>query len=67
MFSYIGISKVVVILFILIPLIILIVSLVNILKSNFKGRSKLVWVFVVLIFPVIGAILYFTFGKDRKI
>ncbi len=67
MLSNIGISEAVVILFVLIPGVILVVALVDILKSSFEGNNKLIWVFVVVVLPVIGAILYFTIGKDQKI
>ncbi len=67
MLSNIGISEAVVVLFVLVPAVILVVALVDILKSNFEGNNKLIWTFIVIVLPVIGAILYFTIGKEQKI
>ena len=42
-------------------------ALIDILKSKFNGNDKLIWVIVVLLVPIIGAILYFRIGKKSKI
>lgn len=34
-------------------------------KRRTRGLPKFVWVFVILVLPVIGAVLWFTLGKDR--
>jgi len=47
----------------LIPLI----ALIDILKNNFLDNNKIVWVLVVLFFPLIGAILYYTIGIKQKV
>ncbi|MGZ0016789.1 PLD nuclease N-terminal domain-containing protein [Yeosuana sp. AK3] len=44
-----------------------ILALVDILKSEFKGNNKIVWVLVVLFFNFFGAILYFLIGREQKI
>lgn len=44
-----------------------IVALVDIVKSNFEGNNKIVWVLVVCFFNILGAILYFIIGKNQKI
>ena len=41
---------------VLLPLI----ALIDILRSDFKGTDKLVWILVVLFFNVIGSILYYS-------
>lgn len=43
------------------------VALVDILRSEFQGNDKLVWVLVVIFFPFFGSILYFLIGRSRKI
>ncbi|MHB1660734.1 MAG: PLDc N-terminal domain-containing protein [bacterium] len=43
-------------------------ALIDILKSDFRGGSdKIVWLLVVVFLPLLGAILYFTIGKNQKI
>jgi hypothetical protein len=44
-----------------------IIALIDILKNQFKGNDKLVWVLVVILFNFIGSILYFIIGRNQKI
>ena len=44
-----------------------IIALVDILRSEFQGNDKVVWVIVVIFFPFLGSILYFLVGRSRKI
>ncbi|TMI80032.1 MAG: PLDc_N domain-containing protein [Bacteroidetes bacterium] len=44
-----------------------IIALVDILRSEFRGNDKVIWVIVVIFFPFLGSILYFIFGSPRKI
>ena len=67
MFSNLGVSEIIVIFFILLPALLIIISLTDILKSNFEGNNKLIWVFIVVMLPVIGPILYFIIGRDQRI
>lgn len=48
-------------------LIIPIIALVDILKSEFTGNNKIIWVLVILLSWIIGAILYFFIGRNQKI
>ena len=51
----------------LIPVVLLIWALVDILKSEFTGSNKLIWVLVVILLPLLGSILYFAIGTKQKI
>ncbi len=44
-----------------------IIALIDILKNNFLDNNKIVWVLVVLFFPLIGAILYYIIGTKQKL
>jgi len=44
-----------------------IIALIDILKNNFLENNKIVWVLVVLFFPLIGAILYYIIGTKQKL
>ncbi|QWT24332.1 PLD nuclease N-terminal domain-containing protein [Subtercola sp. PAMC28395] len=35
-------------------------------RARVRGLPKLVWVFIVLLFPVIGAVLWFLVGRGRE-
>lgn len=64
----IGPQEIIVILLIVpVFLFIPIIALVDILKSEFTGNNKLIWVLVVLLSWIIGAILYYFIGRNQKI
>lgn len=47
--------------------IIPIIALVDILQSEFTGNNKIIWVLVILLSWIIGAILYYFIGRNQKI
>ncbi len=42
-------------------------ALVDILRNEFTGSNKLIWLLAVIMIPMIGMILYFFIGRDQKI
>ncbi|KAF0219253.1 MAG: hypothetical protein FD174_2339 [Geobacteraceae bacterium] len=42
-------------------------ALIDILKSEFTGSNKVVWLLMVMLVPLIGAILYYFIGREQKI
>jgi hypothetical protein len=42
-------------------------AFVDILKSNFKKNNKLIWIIIIVLIPILGAILYFMMGRKQKI
>ena len=63
----IGIWQIMIVLLAFLGTILTIFALMDILKSEFKGNGKIIWVVVILIFNLIGSILYFTIGRNQKI
>ncbi len=50
------------------PVLIVIGALIDILKSDFDPhQSKIIWVIVVILVPVIGSILYWVIGRKQRI
>lgn len=50
--------------FLLLPLL----AIVDIVRSKFQDNSeKLIWVIIVLFFPIFGSIIYFAMGGKNKI
>ncbi len=43
-----------------------IIAIVSILKSSADSGSKLLWIVLVILLPVIGMILYFLMGPGRR-
>ncbi len=66
MLGSIGTMELILLLFAFIPLIISIIALVDILKSDFRGINKIIWVMVVFFFPIIGPVLYLIIGRKQK-
>jgi len=62
-----GGMEMLLLLFVLIPVVLWITALVDCLKSNFAGDSKIIWVLVIIFLPVLGSILYFLIGRNQKI
>jgi hypothetical protein len=61
-----GLSEIILIL--TIPLVIMpLVALINLLKNQFTGNDKLIWLLVILFLPLMGWILYFAIGKKNQI
>ncbi len=50
-----------------IPFALWVFCLIDILRNEFTGHNKIIWVFVVTLLPFVGAILYFFIGTDQKI
>ena len=44
-----------------------VIALIDILRSEFNGNDKIIYVLIVLIFPIIGSIIYFVYGSSKKI
>lgn len=44
-----------------------IIALIDILRNEFKGDNKIIWVLVVLFANIVGAFLYFFIGRSQKI
>jgi len=64
----IGSQEIVVILLIVIvTLLFPILALIDILKNEFEGNNKLIWILVVLFLWIIGAALYYFIGRKQKI
>jgi hypothetical protein len=61
-----GIIELAMVLFLLgfIPFII---AFIDILKNDFEGSNKLIWLLAVIFVPVIGSIAYFVIGKKQRI
>jgi len=61
-----GIIELIMILF-LIGFIPFIIAFIDILKNEFEGYNKLIWLLAVLFAPLIGSIAYFVIGKKQRI
>jgi len=44
-----------------------IIAFIDILKNEFDGYNKLIWLLAVIFAPLIGSIAYFIIGKKQRI
>jgi|TARA_B110000879_G_C10943649_1_gene420851 hypothetical protein len=44
-----------------------IVALIDIVRNEFTGNNKIVWLLVVLLGNFLGALLYFIIGRTQKL
>ncbi len=62
-----GGQELILIVLIIAPFIVVIATLIDILKSEFKGNDKVIWVLVVLLFPIIGSMLFMIIGRKQRV
>ena len=63
-----GTNELVIIALISVIFLIPLFALIDILRNQFKDSSnKIIWALIVLLFPVLGGILYFLFGVKQKV
>ncbi len=43
------------------------IALVDLLKSEFKGSDKIVWLLVVILLPIVGSVCYLLIGSKQKL
>lgn len=63
-----GTNELIIILLGLTLLILPIVALVDLVKSDFKdSTSKIVWAIIIVFMPILGSIIYLIFSKNQKV
>jgi hypothetical protein len=53
--------------FIIFAFVLYIYILIDILKHEFTAYNKIIWIIVIICFPLLGAILYLVFGRSQRI
>ncbi|MCG3675557.1 PLDc N-terminal domain-containing protein [Aliarcobacter butzleri] len=53
--------------FVIFCFILYIFIIIDILKHEFTGYNKIIWIIVILCFPILGAILYLFIGRKQRI
>ena len=47
--------------------ILIVVTLLDLFKSSLPTNTKLLWLIVILIAPVLGSLIYLLWGKNQRI
>ena len=64
--GWLGTPEIIILVVIASLIIIPLVALIDILRSDFESNDKLVWIIVVLLLPLLGSVLYFIIGVNKK-
>ncbi len=62
-----GLWQILMILIILFALLLPLIALIDILRNEFTGSNKILWVLLVILLPLMGTLLYFAIGSQQKI
>lgn len=63
-----GPFQIILILVVTIFLVLLpIFAIIDVIRNDFKGNDKLIWVLVILLLPFLGPILYFIIGRKARL
>ncbi|WP_083936563.1 PLD nuclease N-terminal domain-containing protein [Arcticibacter svalbardensis] len=63
-----GAPEFILIMFALIPIVLIVFCLLDIIKSKFSDETtKLIWVLIVILKPILGSILYLLLGKKQQV
>ena len=46
--------------------ILIVITLMDLFKSNLPTNTKLLWLIVILIAPVVGSLIYLLWGKNQR-
>lgn len=60
-----GLIEIILVLF-LVGFIPFVIAFIDILKNEFTGNNKLIWLLAVLFAPIIGSFAYFIIGRKQK-
>jgi hypothetical protein len=42
-------------------------SLIDVLRNEFTGNNKIIWLLVIILLPPLGSVLYIFIGREQKI
>lgn len=65
--NFIGFWQWIIIISTIVLFILPIIALIDIVRSEFKGNNKLIWVIIVVFLNLPGIILYYAMGRNQKI
>ena len=61
----IGVPELIVLFVLFLP--VWLIAFVDVLRSEFTGSNKIVWLIAVILVPFIGPIAYFFIGRKQKV
>lgn len=67
MFGLGGAELLIVLLLVVLPFAAWLWALIDILKNDFRGSNKIIWLLVLIFLPPLGLLLYIFVGRGQKI
>ncbi len=65
--GFVGPQEIIILLLGLFLFVLPVIALVDIIRNEFTGNNKLIWVLIVIFFNILRSILYFIMGKIKKL
>ncbi|TDI76886.1 MAG: hypothetical protein E2O83_08935 [Bacteroidetes bacterium] len=62
-----GIGGLEILIIFILPGILWLWSLIDCVKGEFKNYDKIVWILLIILLPILGAILYLIIGRNQKV
>jgi hypothetical protein len=54
-------------LFIFFGFILFLFVLIDVIRHEFTAYNKIIWIIVIICFPILGPILYLVFGRSQRV
>mgnify|MGYP002795222878 CR=1 FL=1 len=54
------------VIFLFFAVLVPILAIIDLLGKEFSGNNKIIWILVILFFPLAGSLLYFIFNRGEK-
>lgn len=67
MFGLGGVEILIVLLMVALPFCLWLWALVDVLKNDFAGMNKIIWLLVLIFLPPLGLLLYLLVGRRQRI
>ncbi|MFZ3123272.1 MAG: PLD nuclease N-terminal domain-containing protein [Thermodesulfovibrionales bacterium] len=62
-----GLQELIILFVLFVPIGLMLIAFVDILRNEFTGSNKIVWLIAVILVPFIGPIAYFFIGRKQKV
>jgi len=66
-FGGVGVMIIIIMVLSLASFVITIMALIDVLKNEFVGTNKIVWVLLVVLLAPLGSVLYYFIGRRQKV
>lgn len=62
-----GIELIFLLILLLFVFLLPLIALIDVVRNEFEGNNKIVWVLVIIFFNILGTLLYFAIGRGQRV